>query len=113
MEIAPLSPFVGSFNFWTKKSFYSQRAQAQSRRKYFDFLNKILQNKQYQSEVLSKDFHFNAHTQEFHPQTRKLEPVVQYSRQHHRKVRLNSFLYLNVHTLGLPETQNLEPPCKS
>ena len=53
----------------------------------------------------------NGHTLGFYPQIQKLEPLVQHSKQHHRKVLLSRF-HLNGCTLGFyPQTRKLEPPC--
>ena len=68
------SPFVGSFICWTKNPFTNTVPEYKTGENILIFLHEILQKKHDQSEVLSKDFHLNGHTQEFHPHTQMLEP---------------------------------------
>ena len=63
--------------------------------------------------VLLKSFHLNGHTLGFHPQTEKLEHIVEHNKQYHMKVLLNSF-HLNGHTLGFHlRTEKLEPSSRA
>ena len=71
------------------------------------------QYNQHCREVMLRSFYLKGQVRRFHPQTTKLEPVLQHNKLYHRKVLLSSF-HLNGHwhSLGFHlQTQKLEASC--